>query len=350
MSFTTIFKSAKFTCAYHDPTILISKTILYTFPQEKTLDQLQASNPKGRFWFKIDGTDVKDCLLESGKGEWNGDIDLLDGKLQEKRSMYDHRREICTKLMKNNGTFQRRELQEYLTEIIDNLETKDKPFLLDGLQNARVTYQTKFNAPNTSEETLKNLNWEIVEFRTIAEQCQTFKATLEDILADLQPTQNDSLPAVKIQLRQVHDNYKTYLRNLYKKLRQPSATHVLVFMLSDERRNRKPYALPVMYVPYYSLNDAYLRDLSKIIKLGMKSRHLELTGTCTDGEFCTLRTQGEVRMLHIWQCIHDARESVSKMSRTTLLEMLLLVNSKCLSRNTAHFEEYSKVLHRRNLF
>lgn len=51
-------------------------------------------------------------------------------------------------------------------------------------------------------------------------------------------------------------------------------------------------------------------------------------GTCTDGEFCSLRSRGETRALHLWQLIHDARESVQKLSKNTLLEMLILVNSK----------------------
>ena len=47
-------------------------------------------------------------------------------------------------------------------------------------------------------------------------------------------------------------------------------------------------------------------------------------GTSTDGEFEQLRRRGETRPLHIWQLAHDARDSVSKMSKTTLLQMLEL--------------------------
>ena len=52
-----------------------------------------------------------------------------------------------------------------------------------------------------------------------------------------------------------------YLRNLFIKKRQPAASHVLLFLLSDERRNRKPFAIPVQYVPYHSLRDQFVRDL-----------------------------------------------------------------------------------------
>ena len=42
----------------------------------------------------------------------------------------------------------------------------------------------------------------------------------------------------------------------------------------------------------------------------------------TDGEFDSLRTQGETRPVHIWQIIHDARESVRRQRAVTLEKML----------------------------
>ena len=70
---------------------------------------------------------------------------------------------------------------------------------------------------------------------------------------------------------------KGYLRNLFKKKRI-AATHVLVLMLSDERRNKKPYALPIRYVPYRSMRDQYVRDLTRDVKLKMQERGLNLVG------------------------------------------------------------------------
>ena len=55
---------------------------------------------------------------------------------------------------------------------------------------------------------------------------------------------------------------------------------------------------------------------------------LFLPGTVTDGEFCYLRSRGETRALHLWQLIHDAKESVEKLSKTTLLGMLIVLASK----------------------
>lgn len=39
--------------------------------------------------------------------------------------------------------------------------------------------------------------------------------------------------------------------------------------------------------------------------------------------------EGETRALHLWQLIHDARESAQKLSKNTLLEMLIMTGRKC---------------------
>ena len=57
----------------------------------KSLKKLKKSNPDGRFWIKLDATDVKSGLMESVKRTWNGDVDLGDGKLQKIRAKYERR-------------------------------------------------------------------------------------------------------------------------------------------------------------------------------------------------------------------------------------------------------------------
>lgn len=57
-----------------------------------------------------------------------------------------------------------------------------------------------------------------------------------------------------------------------------AATHVLVLMLSDERQQKKPYVLPVRYIPYQSLRDQYVRDFTKDIKQHMTQRGMTIVG------------------------------------------------------------------------
>jgi len=47
------------------------------------LEKLVSVNPTARWWIKGDGTDVIKGLWQSVTGEWSGDVDLNDGKLQQ---------------------------------------------------------------------------------------------------------------------------------------------------------------------------------------------------------------------------------------------------------------------------
>lgn len=54
--------------------------------------------PNARWWIKADGVDLLCSLEESVRGDWNGDVDLDDGKLQLLRSEYIARIEDVPKM------------------------------------------------------------------------------------------------------------------------------------------------------------------------------------------------------------------------------------------------------------
>lgn len=226
-----------------------------------------------RYWIKVDGTDIKPALQESKKGEWNGDIDMGDGHLQELRAEYDRRKKL-TEDMSKPGICS----DQILCSMIDDL-TSDIPFLNSGLQNARELYQKKFSNPATPSETLKQLNWEMVEFNLLLGQAQQLLLFLEQQLPQLQPSLNKQIRDHAINnLAQKKITFQTYLTNLFKKKRQPAADHILVFMLSDERRKQKPYAMPVWYIPYHTLKDQFVRDFTVLLKQEMEQFGLKAVG------------------------------------------------------------------------
>lgn len=234
---------------------------------------MKDANPNGRFWIKIDGTDVKAALLESMRKEWNGDVDLGTGKLLALRRQYDERGQIFREAPKaaNQHT-----LQQSLMNVLENIED-DIVFLTEGLEKATKLFQEKMRKATTSEETLRCLNWEVVEFQVLLEQSNNWLTLLTDLLGELNPHNPDRAHVVSI-LKDSGSDMALYLRNIYKKRRQPAATHVLVIMVSDERRNHKPYALPVQYIPYYSLKDQYIRDFAKVVKQNMVQLGLQVVG------------------------------------------------------------------------
>ena len=57
-----------------------------------------------------------------------------------------------------------------------------------------------------------------------------------------------------------------------------TATYVLVLMLSNERLQKKPSALPVRYIPNRSLQDQYVCDFTKDAKQHMAQRGMTIVG------------------------------------------------------------------------
>ena len=60
-------------------------------------------------------------------------------------------------------------------------------FLESGFKEAVEEYRKKFTNPSTAEETLKNANWNVVEFQTLLQQAQLLKQAYEAELSQLNP-------------------------------------------------------------------------------------------------------------------------------------------------------------------
>lgn len=156
--------------------------------------------------------------------------------------------------MKGNDQLSYDAINSDAQSLKDNLES-DKTFLSDDLSKARQHYKAKFSKSSTAVEVLKNISWEVVEFVKLNEHCQGFLSKVQEVKQSIAANE---IVAAKLKLRRLFVEYLAYLTNLFKKKRQPPASHVMVIMLSDERRKNKPYALPVKYFPYHSLCDQQL--------------------------------------------------------------------------------------------
>ena len=138
----------------------------------------------------------------------------------------------------------------------------DIVFLNDLLQTTVKDYQVKLKKDSTSQNILRDLNWDIVEILELLQLAADCKDTLKT-------SKNHN---------QLKPDRMTYLRKLYKKRCGPAATHVLVIMLSDERRNTKPYALPIQFIPYHTLTREDIRRLTQAIKKKMVELGMECVG------------------------------------------------------------------------
>ena len=67
--------------------------------QTTVLDQAMAAFPASTsWWIKGDAVDLVAGLGESVKGEWSGDVDLGDGRLQEMFKEYQRRLQMIARI------------------------------------------------------------------------------------------------------------------------------------------------------------------------------------------------------------------------------------------------------------
>lgn len=59
------------------------------------------------------------------------------------------------------------------------------------------------------------------------------------------------------------------------------ATHVLAVMISPDDRKCKPYALPIQYVPYTSMNQGQIRSIVTGVAVTMKNIGMHVVGKYT---------------------------------------------------------------------
>ena len=211
--------------------------------------------------------------MESQKKVWNGDVDLGDGKLQELRKEYDDKIEKMKLLY--IPTIPQQRLQNICKAAIDELK-EEMSYLNAGFKESQVYFDAKLKQSNCPESVLKDASWNVIEYQTLLQQSQKFVEDFEHMVTLV--SVNEVSKATRCHIENLSAQYMIFLKNYYKKKRT-SATHVVVSMLSDERRSAKPYALPVRYVACITLKDQELRTLNQDIKQELKKREMNLAGS-----------------------------------------------------------------------
>ena len=104
----------------------------------------------------------------------------------------------------------------------------------------------------------------------------SLKTEIESMLTDKRNGAKIDVIEFKLRMRK-------YLKDLFLKKRLP-AKYLLVFVIADELRNRKPYAMPFQFLPYKSITDSTVIELETTLQcimgkngmtvFGMLSEHL----------------------------------------------------------------------------
>ena len=246
---------------------------------------MKAAYPSGRFWIKGDGCDIKPALQQSVKGVWNGDADLGDGALQNLRTDYEQRIKKLKNLTVLHTDIEFERVMDDIEKVTVDLET-DEEFLTQGVMKAQKAYTEKCKMPNPSKKVLMELSWKQVKYSELLQQCQCMVSFLKMLKVSV--SNSSQVLHVQKSMCEKKSDWEQYLRNLFVKRRQPAATHVFVFLLSDEQHNKKPYSLPIQYFPYYSLKDQTLRELTNSIRKEMANHGMLSIGMKNISMYCLL--------------------------------------------------------------
>lgn len=238
------------------------------------LKHLQSIHPSARWWIKADGTDIQIGLRESMRNEWSGDIDWGDGELQQRHDAYikylEFVRAIGVKQRRSHASI-KADLQKQLRSMIE-----DRAFLDEGHVKAKETYEAKRKALKVSEESLFALAWDMEGYFQLLEISKRIQTDINSILERIDGPVNGrgNIPADIAKLKK---EIEAYVKDISSKKRH-AASHLLLFMISDELRNYKPYAIPVRVVKYKSITDAKIRELKEELRHAMNECGMTTVG------------------------------------------------------------------------
>ena len=154
------------------------------------------------------------------------------------------------------------DLNQQLAEI-----DAEKAFLKHSLKKAKETYETKRKQHHVGEQSLFALAWEIDGF----EQLIKIQDDVVEMIHSIQEIMQLATPRranVPRQLSELRKQLEDYIKGVTTKWRK-AASHLLVFMVSDEQRSSKPYAIPIRALPYKSITDDMVRRLRDEIRDAM---------------------------------------------------------------------------------
>lgn len=232
--------------------------------------QAGASNPDGRWWVKADACDVRQGLRESVRGNWAGDEDLGDGYVHDLYQQYKADCSFVEKLTASTKSqFSLSEFQQLHRLLESSVE-----FLTSGKAQAKDSYDKVLQASRPSEKSMMELSWDLVGYEELQKQNKDLSQEIVSIITNFVCGQQQVVKTSMVKLR---DKLLGYFKELYSKKRI-AATHLMIFMISDELRNTKPYAIPVRFMPYRSITDAKLRELELQIEDAMVTVNMVAVG------------------------------------------------------------------------
>ena len=287
--------------------------------------------PDAVWCFKADGVDVVAGLGESVQKEWSGDVDLDAGKLKQMHDTYLKRLKSI-RYIGLGRRMERSHLQDDLAQLEHDL-TDDLTFLSSGnpglttsfihghalhkdccspnictcdyafctqscithylvhvylwfpfvaLSDANDVYSCKQASGKATQQALFSLGWKVDELskltalgRKLLVRCLSIK--------ERHASSGCNVVAGNIprKLTDLRSEAISFVEGCTR-MRRTAATHLLVFMISPESRNKKPCAVPVQCIPYVGMSEDTIRGLTNRLISVMTAKGMRVAG-----EFCS---------------------------------------------------------------
>ena len=201
---------------------------------------------------------------------------------------------------------------------------------------ANNEYQDKLKDGHCTEQTMFSFSWDVEELKSLNSEGHSIHCELlacgEQCTHLLFGEHN-----VARKLTSIREWLLAFNRWIVHFRRSP-ASHVFVFMLNSDLRDRKPYALPVQCLPYAGLKKVDMRrlitDLCRtMVSFGMnvsgmyyeifQTRFISpFSGFVSGGKFNYLCLKGYTRPLPMLKIHSDVCKKYSKLSSKKLYAML----------------------------
>ena len=122
------------------------------------------------------------------------------------------------------------------------------------------------------------LGWTVDELSRLNEDGRKMSVEVSSLLDKLGDASFDLTTAnVPRKVSAVRNALSTFVTALTKHTRT-AASHIFVFMISCDKRDKKPYAIPIQCVAYRGMKEAMLRRLTNQIVHEMHHREMKVAG------------------------------------------------------------------------
>lgn len=130
-----------------------------------------------------------------------------------------------------------------------------------------------------SDKAMFSLAWDLEEQKKTRDECRKCISEVSSLLL-LYDDKSTSVVQENLadKLTLLRDALLMLIKALFRYRRTP-ATHVFVFMIANELRNVKPYALPVQCIPCAGLSEKQIRRLTNDLIKEMVGKGMRITGT-----------------------------------------------------------------------